>query len=434
MSRHSGRGPGRHQPPRAAAGAMALPLLLALAAQGAISSAPLAAQALTPTKEEDEILKAGPKDPFTDADPELMAAAGIVGYGPFPWADFLSTTDIDKVLGENRVLWVETAHFKVGCNLKSVGWPDDMKKRKALQEELKDLHKLLPKLPEKPKKLLPWIRVHLFAKRIEQCYADVQKLLGVTDKDFAGGGAGGAAAADGDGPFLGQKDKFLVLLFQKKSDMARYMDRFCGVKNDSAMRLVHKKTNQMLAAVAVESFEGFDDAGLYGHVAYAVVHNLMDGYKGFRNPLPLWFGEGISHWYSRKTPSDMLNVQILDTEAVAEDEKQVNWPVKVRRRAQHDGTWIKFAEMATWDDYEKLGYQAHSQAWSRIDYLMTLDAEKVGLMLQKLKSLPPPADGGWSFAAGNALAVKLLAELFEFDADTFDAKWREWVLKTYPKK
>lgn len=390
-----------------------------------LAPAALTAQA----KEEDEILKAGTKDPFTEGDAEAMKALGVVGYGPFPWADFLSTTDIDKVLGENRVLWLETAHFKIGCNLKSVTWPDDMKKRKALQDELRDLHKKLTKLPEKPKKVVPWLRLHLFAQRIERCYDDVQKLLGVTDADFPARGT-----EDGQGPYLGQTDKFLVLLFQKKSDMARYMDRFCGVQNDSAMRLVHHKTHQMLAAVAVDAFEGFDDAGLYGHVAYAVVHNLLDGYKGFRYPLPLWFGEGLAHWYSRKTPSDMLNVQILDTEAVAEDEKQANWPVKVRRRAQHEGAFFKFEDMAVWNDYEKLGYQAHSQSWSRVDYLMSLDPEKVGLMVQKLKSLPPPDDGGWSFDRQNALATKLLAELFQLDPATFDAKWREWVLKTYPKK
>jgi hypothetical protein len=32
------------------------------------------------------------------------------------------------------------------------------------------------------------------------------------------------------------------------------------------------------------------------------------------------------------------------------------------------------------------------------------------------------------------MAQKLLIELFELDAATFDQKWREWVLKTYPKK
>ncbi len=55
-------------------------------------------------------------------------------------------------------------------------------------------------------------------------------------------------------------------------------------------------------------------------------------------------------------------------------------------------------------------------------------------MVQKLKSLPPPDDGGWTFDRQNALATKLLAELFELDPATFDTKWREWVLKTYPKK
>jgi hypothetical protein len=32
------------------------------------------------------------------------------------------------------------------------------------------------------------------------------------------------------------------------------------------------------------------------------------------------------------------------------------------------------------------------------------------------------------------MAQQLLLELFSLDAATFDQQWRDWVLKTYPKK
>ena len=386
------------------------------------------AQDKPPVKDEDEVVKLGPVDPYTGNDPATMAQAGIVAYGSFPWADFHRTEDIDKVLGPKRVLWLETKHFKLGFNLRSIEWPARPEERKALQDEIKLLRKKLPKVPEKPKKIDPWLRLHLYAQRCERAYADFQQLLGVTDADFPAKGK-----LPREGAYLGMPEKFLVLLFQKQSDMVRYMDRFAGRKDDTSMRIYHDKSHQMLFCVSADGMEGIDEGGLHGHVLYAVWHNLMNGYNGFSYPLPHWFAEGIAHWYARKVPTEFLNVQIKDDEAVAED-KQTNWPVKVRRRAQHEKLCIPFATMSQWAKWEDLGYHAHAQSWSRIDYLMQLDKQKVGEMLRQLKAVP--ADGTWDGQAPKirALAEKLVFDLFGMDAATFDMKWREHVLKTYPKK
>lgn len=378
-------------------------------------------------KDDEEIREAGLVDPYTKGDAEWMARAGIVAYDSFPWADGLRTDDVDKVLGEDRVLWLETAHFRIGSTFKSFAWPNDSDKRKALQKEIEELRKVLPKVKPKPKRIDPWLRLHLYARRVESCYADMLELLGATDADFPPRGTGPR-----DGAFLGQPDKFLVLLFQKKSDMARYMDRFCGLRADTSMRYQHGKTHQMLSCVSAEGLEGFDDTALHGHVVYAVMHNLFAGYNGFYYQLPPWFVEGLAHWYSRRIPSDVPNVDIRDDEAVAEY-RQNDWSVKVRRRAQHEGAFFPFETMAAWDDASAMGYHAHSQSWSRLDYLMQRDAEKVGVMLRQLKTLPGGGDVKASASRARELAQQLLLELFELDPAAFDAAWREWVLKTYPK-
>lgn len=405
-----------------------LPALLAAAWLWLASAIACAQEPDSNGKDDEEVQKAGPVDPYTGGDAEVMQAAGIVAYGPMPWADFLTTADLEKVLGERRILWLETAHFRIGSALKSTAWPDVPAKRKTLQADIRTLRKRLRKVAEKPKRIDPWLRLHLYAQRAENCYGDFQKLLGVTDADFPARGTGPR-----EGAFLGQPDKFLLLLFQKKSDMARYMDRFCGLQNDSSMRYCHHKTHQMVACLSAEGLEGFDDLALHGHVTYALMHNLMSGYNGFHYQLPPWFAEGIAHWYSRQIPSDNINVQIRDDEAVAED-RQNNWPLKVRRRAQHEGAFFPFEVMAAWSEVDQMGYHAHAQAWSRVDYLMQKDAEKVGLMLRQLKALPVGTDGGaQQSAAARTLAVKLLAEVFELDPAGFDEGWRSWVLKTYPK-
>jgi hypothetical protein len=326
------------------------------------------------------------------------------------------------------MLWLETAHFRFGYSLRSVGWPDKPEQRKALQDDLRTLRKRLPTVPEKPKRFDPWLRLHLYAQRCEAAYAEFQRLLGVTDADFPARGT-----QPGQGAYLGLPGKFLVLLFQKQSDMARYMDRFCGRKDDTSMRFYHPKSCQMLLAVAADGFEGLDEGGLHGHVLYAVHLNLMNGLNGFSYPLPLWLSEGLAHWHARKVPSEFLNVQVKDTDAVAE-EKQTNWPVKVRRRAQHEALCFPFATMAGWAKWEDLGYHEHAQSWSRVDYLMQHDRDKVGLLLRKLKAVPGTGDFEGQGAQIRTMAQQLLLELFSLDAATFDQQWRDWVLKTYPKK
>lgn len=411
--------------PAAAAGPRACAALLLLA---------LAAAAQAPAKEkdkekaDDEVAKLVRVDPYTGGEPATMAAAGIVAYGPFPWADHHRTEDVDNVLGQSKLLWLETTHFRIGCSLPSASIPEDPDYRPVLLAEVKQLRQKLPKVPEKVKKLDPWLRLHLYAQRFEKAYGEFLQLIGATDADFPALGK-----APRQGAYLGLPDKYLVLLFQKRSDMARYMERYCNSKETASMRHYHGETHQLLACVSAEGLEGFDESGIHAHVLHAVWHNLMNGYNGFFCPLPLWFGEGLAHWYTRKVPHKTTNVQIKDDEAVAEDKRE-NWAVKVRRRAQHEGSCFPFDTMAEWAKWEDLGYHAHSQAWSRVDYLMHLDPQKVGVLLKQLKNVPQAATFEEHAPMLRLRAREQLVELFALDAPAFDQKWRAWVLKTYPKK
>jgi hypothetical protein len=148
-------------------------------------------------------------DPYTDGDAKAMAAAGVVAYGPFPWADDKSTADLERVLGERHMLWLETAHFRIGSALPMQNLPAGQDQKRILSEELKQLHKKVPRVPEHPARLDPWLRLHLYAARAEGCYAWFQKLLSVTDANFGDG------TQVRKGAYLGLPDKFLLLLFQK---------------------------------------------------------------------------------------------------------------------------------------------------------------------------------------------------------------------------
>jgi hypothetical protein len=392
---------------------------------GALACAPVLAQKKS-NSEFAKLLKKG--DPFTKQDPEVMKKLGIESYGPFPWADHITTADIDKVLGEKRVLWMETKHFRIGLNLKTSPLPEDSKERKALQRECASLNKICRKIPSKARKLGPWLRLHLYARRCEQAYEQFAQFVGVTDETFAP-----KSKVVGRGPYLGLPDKYLLLLFQKKSDMARYMSRYCETDADDSMRFYHQKTGQLVLAISQEGMEGFDASGLHAHVMYALWQNMLNGYRGYAYPLPMWFSTGIAHYYSRQVKTKFVNARITDAESVNRDE-QNKWIQKVYRRCRHAGATLTFEQLSGMNDWEKFGFHAHMQSWSRIDYLMSLDQPKLGMIVDKLKSVP--GTGNWDAQKKQLerMLPKLLFSVLELDGPTFDENWRQWVRKTYAKR
>jgi hypothetical protein len=400
-------------------------LALPAAAQGDRPSAGPAGQ---PGKDDDEVLKAGRRDPYTEGDAVAMQAAGIVAYGPFPWADRQSTADVDRVLGEGRILWLETAHFRIGCSLASAPMPVDAEPRRQLGDELARLHKALPKASEKPKRLDPWLRLHLYAQRAEELYAAFERLVGATDASFGDG------QEPPNGRYLGLPGKYLLLLLQKKGDFARYLDRFTTAKSEQSIRYYHAVTNQFLFAVAVDANDSFDEPALHSNVVYSLVQNLACGLHGYTFAPPPWLTEGLAHWYSRQIATEFINCKPKDADAVNDRDKHL-WAHKVRLRCQHDGATLSFEQLLRWRAADELGYQGHIQAWSRIDYLMSLGPEKVGLLLDRIKRMPVPPDGkGIPPETLISAQTGALADLCQMDPAMFDQRWREWTQKAYARR
>lgn len=378
--------------------------------------------------DEDELAKVEESDPYTGGDARLLEAAGIVGYGPFPLVDHHGTDAVQKVLGR-RVLWLETAHFKIGCSLASTTVPTVQEQRRHLTEELQRLKRKLPRVNPRTRTLDPWLRALLYAQRAEELYADFQRRLGVTDADF------GKGATPPDGPYLGLPDKFVLLLFQKQGDLARFLERYCNVRNDVSWRSYFLQTYQLGMMVAADGFDEAkaDDLAVWTHVTHGLVHNLVNGYRGYTYEMPVWFNEGLAHWYSRQIPTDFINVKVRDDDIVDEKE-QHNWARKVRARASFDH-YPRTAEVLGWRVHEDLSYLGHLMAWSRVDYLMSLGDSGFATFVKEMKSIPVPRDGiGVRPEQVDLLQRKLLVEVWGLDPDTFDQRWKAWVLKTYPRR
>lgn len=378
---------------------MTCPTPLAVVAFLLLGTALAPAQDPPPAGDGEDILKAAKKDPFTGAEPKAMATAGVTAYGSMMWAGGFRTDDVDKVLGPGRVMWLETAHFRIGYNLATAAPPEDPEARKGLAADLGRMKKRHPRFPERAGKLEPWLRLHLYAHRAEEMYAEVAALVGHDDKS---------------GTFLGQKDKFALALFQKKSDLARYLDRFCGQKGDDGRRVHFASTGQHGIAMAAEGDEPRDEAQVHSLFRNLLAGALLDA----GGDTPYWLKCGYAHVEDRKSPSRFLIVAIKDDDHV-EAETQHKWHAKMKGRVRHAELLTPFAELATMYDF---GYWHHLQAWSRVDYLLSADRKKFGELLRALR-------GGNSF---NATAqLEALRTVYGMEPADFDARWREWVAKTY---
>jgi hypothetical protein len=378
---------------------MTRPTPLAVVAFLLLGTALAPAQDPPPAGDGEDIQKAAKKDPFTGAEPKAMAAAGVTAYGSMMWAGGFRTDDVDKVLGPGRVLWLETAHFRIGYNLATAAPPEDPEARKGLGADLGRMKKRHPRFPERAGKLEPWLRLHLYAHRAEEMYADVAALVGHDDKS---------------GTFLGQKDKFALALFQKKSDLARYLDRFCGQKGDDGRRVHFASTGQHGIAMAAEGDEPRDEAQVHSLFRNLLAGALLDA----GGDTPYWLKCGYAHVEDRKSPSRFLVVAIKDDDHV-DAETQHKWHAKMKGRVRHAELLTPIAELATMYDF---GYWQHLQAWSRVDYLLATDRAKFGALLRAMR-------GGNSF---NATAqLEALRTVYGMEPADFDARWREWVAKTY---
>ena len=364
-------------------------LLLLLLAGGS----PLSAQN---KKGDSPLLKVGLEDPFTKKDPKLMKSLGVVDYGPLVWADNKRTTDIEKVLGEGRVLWMETEHFKIGCNLGFTRAPKSPVARKQLKADLKALSRKSSKIPSSSSKLGPWLRMHLYAKRADDMYREFAELVGEKE----------------EGKHLGQKEKFLVLLFEKKSDLARYMTSFGGRRSEQSGRHQHYATGHFSVVMMAEGDEGPRDCETtYAQFRFFMTQMFFDAMGGG----PMWAMYGLAHWQERQVPCNMINCGIKANESVA-PATQYEWEKKMVKRSKHDGLCIPFVKMTNQSD---LGYYGHVQAWSMVDF-MQQDRAKFTAFLQAVLGKPSRSN-----------QIKGLNLAYEMTPDSFDGEWRKWVKKNY---
>ena len=377
-----------------------------------------------------------PTDPYTHNKPENLRKLGYRSYGPFAWGKTFGTDHIVRTLGDPRIRWVETEHFKLGCGLSPRAVPGVSSMRRPTCDELTRLKEKLPDVEPRTRSLDRWLLMHLFAHRLERLYREFSALIGVTDDHFpSADGRRTPGRFMGKGPFLGMRGKYCVILFNERSQLERYLRAFAGLgpkQTASSHRYLDRAADSMVFATAAECFDKqlFGDLQMHNHVIGAVVSNLLDGYKGRITPVPAWLGQGLGHWFRRRI-DPRFNILSEDIDPVEEPHDAWRWGHRVRGRVQHDYFPKAIALLAD-ADVSQWKQQTHMMSWSRVDFLVQHDAKGLRRCLDALKDRPIPLSRA-SKERKQTWQERALRKGWDLTLDGFDSHWKQFVLKTYPK-
>lgn len=368
-------------------------------------------------------------DPYTGGDPALMAAAGVVSYGGFEFARE-DTKGVEKLLGVVDVKWLETAHFEVGFGLGPYKLRQE--ERKKVQAELERLAQKLPKVNPKQTTLDPWLRAHLFAQRLEDAYAEFLALVELTDADFPDGKTpyvvGQSAPYMGEGPYLGQKGKFEVLILPSEASLVTYLRHYfgLGMRRTQRWNLPERGTLSMTMHEAQGRLRV--DTALHGHVVFNASHLFLEALRHYSYDAPRWLQEGLAHWMERRV-SPLYNSFDGDEGSAPEMTSKSNWEAETKKLVA-GGNAPRLGEMVGFTTYGEFRIEHHFTTWSMVDYLVREHRAGFGRLLKGIKGLLDEQ----GFADGSRLANtqrELFRSEFRMTYQQFDEAWRTWVLANY---
>ena len=385
-----------------------------------------------------------PVCPYCLNDPTIMRKAGIVNHGPFKFAQHpkheegkvLTTADIDKMIDFEQILWIETRHMKLGCCLRPYVVPQDEKLK--IRAELKQLKELgLRRINVRARHLDPWLRLHLFALRAEKAYSDFKRTVRKTDTDFPRDpkdcyrGEGEERKHMGMGPYLGQPDKYELLITGSEKAFVLFMERYLGHRGVKPKRHNFTKRGALFTGLGEYMRGHRRDTKLHNSMVFNISINFLNGYRFYAYNLPVWLTEGMGHYFERAN-SPFYNSFDGNEGSVANARDTWKWRPMIRSRVAR-GKNPPLAKVFRKRDFGALLFEDHLVIWSVVEFLATRHAEKFARFLDSLKGRI--TDKGVSGISGLLkIQRKALQQHFHWSPFELEDAWKKHVLKTYPVK
>jgi len=360
--------------------------------------------------------------PWCKNDPQLLAAAGAVSHGPMPMAA-QGSAEVARALGGRPWVFLETAHLRWGGNLppETISLSD----RPRVEAELERLRKALPSIPKKITQVDGFLRMHLHAMKGEDFYARFQKVLRVSDADFPEARRAKGPFM-GDGRYLGEKEKFEVLLHSDRRTHVLFTRDAMGVTVTDALRWHFKSPHKIAVSVPAEDSDLRFDKNLFPHVAHGLSHAFLCAYKHFSYDPPVWIDEGLAHAMEREINPEM-NTFDKEEGAGATRTGGADWSAAAKKLIA-TGKATSLAELMHRHNFAELTADDHVVAWSKVRFLIDEHGERFAKLLGELKGQLD--DKG--FPSGRdltGLTRRVLQEQWTWTPEQFDAAWEAWAKK-----
>jgi len=363
-------------------------------------------------------------DPYTKGERELEKALGYERYGFIPWRHTADSKQVQMNMGGAPMLWVETAHFRIGSSLGTYELPNDRPERKRIKEELDRLEEKLGRLKAPKRELDPHLRLHIWAQRAEDLYDAFVE-------DF------GLESAFPETTYLGHPDKFRLLLCERKSDFGRYLRTYEPMETEFSYRTGWRGEGMFVIAnieAVAEYWEDEDEAPLDTMFHCIVTHNLANNFvDGFRSQdpfrCPTWMVYAAGHHFTRQVDE---RYPWFDGRKVIYDrfDDSWDWEPRVRNLVGND-FFASAQEMFAWTEYEQMHPRDHIVSWSKLEYLL---GEVEGDPQAFLRALCTPLKRVDAEQEPVTRQTQALETAFGLTPAELDAGWSKWVKKTYRKK
>ena len=368
-------------------------------------------------------------DPYTQGDPEILKAAGIVSLGGFDFGKAgWTTTKVDDYLASNEIRWVETEHFKIGFGLDS--YKVKLQEKKKIIAELTRLKVFMPKIQPENGTLDPWVRLYLTAQRCEDIYKRFLEITCAESSEFADGTGVYSGGYKGEGPYLGMKEKYEVFIVPNEGTQVTWLNANTGLSIRNTQRWHFTDRGAISVVMHARQGQLRQDAALHGHIAFNLAHNLYDGLNHYSYDTPVWLHEGLAHYMEREVDPEHNSFDSGEG-AVADQTSKSNWKPEVLKLI-NSGEATRMAELMAIKTYSELKLPHHFTTWSIIDFLLQTKPTEFAKYLWAVKrnydeqGLPT----GAKLPDWHRTQFK---EILGWSYAEFDEAWRAWVQVEYIK-
>jgi hypothetical protein len=360
--------------------------------------------------------------PWCHGDPALMAAAGIVSHGGFEFGA-RDTPWVDAFFGGRDVYWIESAHFEIGlCVGVHKIEPDEAKKVRA---ELAELAQVLPDVDPKTRVLEPFMRAHLYALRVEKSWKRFLELMQVEEGDFPDGRSVWLLGTPyrGEGPYVGQKGKFELLVLPTASDQVRFLVEQFGLTMRRTQRWNVIDRSSLIVVTNLAENELTSDERIHGHVVFNLAINLLDGYEHYSYDTPRWLLEGLGHFMEREI-NPRFNTFDASEGSVGVRVNKENWDAEVKQLIA-SGKAPRVAELTALRTYAEFELRHHYACWSMTKFMVTTDPAGYACLNAALHGRKSP-DGMPDSEDLSGVQREAFGDCLGMSYAQFDEAWRTW--------